>query len=411
MNQWTIEITAIDPLVARDGRPFGLNQGNRMRGLPWLTPSVVAGSLRTALVKSTQNLEFTDDVLQRLRAVAAAGVFPAAGKTLFMPAPKDCIWDGTDVHAIRPAPMQEGDGCDLPAAGLSPVMLSDEQTPSDFKPTPPPAWWPMPKMVDWLLGRIDQFNFTEEFLRSPATVVRDHVQIDPCRGAADEGKLFTSVGLHLSHLERYGVAAQGDEDGDGTRAIPRRFQEIKLAVRAESDDASLPFAGFDAWHPLGGERRLAHWKQSDDGAMWQCPGEVADALKSASHIRMVLATPAIFQRGWLPGWIDPDSLQGRPPDVDVEVKLVGAAVDRWKAVSGWSLAPINERGELDPKNGKRGPKPIRRTVPAGGVYFFEIVGGDAAALKRLWLRPVSDSEQERRDGFGLALWGVWNPNA
>jgi CRISPR-associated protein Cmr3 len=46
-------------------------------------------------------------------------------------------------------------------------------------------------------------------------------------------------------------------------------------------------------------------------------------------------------------------------------------------------------------------------VPAGSVYFFEIEGGNPSDLLESWLRPVSDNEQDRKDGFGLALWGVW----
>ena len=53
------------------------------------------------------------------------------------------------------------------------------------------------------------------------------------------------------------------------------------------------------------------------------------------------------------------------------------------------------------------PKATRRLVPAGGVYFFESDGNDNSALAGHWLRPVSDGEQERRDGFGLAVWGTW----
>jgi CRISPR-associated protein Cmr3 len=45
-------------------------------------------------------------------------------------------------------------------------------------------------------------------------------------------------------------------------------------------------------------------------------------------------------------------------------------------------------------------------VPAGSVYFFELLEGDPSAVLESWLRPVSDNEQDRKDGFGLALWGV-----
>jgi CRISPR-associated protein Cmr3 len=55
----------------------------------------------------------------------------------------------------------------------------------------------------------------------------------------------------------------------------------------------------------------------------------------------------------------------------------------------------------------RGPKPVRRMVPAGGVYFFELLKGQSSDLEKLWLESVSDEEQDRRDGFGLATWGIW----
>ena len=108
---------------------------------------------------------------------------------------------------------------------------------------------------------------------------------------------------------------------------------------------------------------------------------------------MVLTTPAIFKQGWKPGWIN-DELMGDLKGV--KLKLVGVSNGRWRAVSGWSLAP------------PRGPKPIRRMVPAGSVYFFEVdKPGDASPLADLWMHSVSDDKQEQRDGFGLAVWGNW----
>ena len=83
------------------------------------------------------------------------------------------------------------------------------------------------------------------------------------------------------------------------------------------------------------------------------------------------------------------------PGSSVKLKLMGVSNQRWKAVSGWSLAA------------PRGPKAIRRMVPAGSVYFFKVVSGDASELSKCWLQSVSDGDQERLDGFGLALWGTW----
>ena len=152
----------------------------------------------------------------------------------------------------------------------------------------------------------------------------------------------------------------------------------------------------NAWHPLGGERRLVHWQRNDAAELWTYPEAVKTALESATQIRMVLATPAIFDHGWRPDWLDAKTLTGKPIDDGPTLRLVGVSNIRWKAVSGWSLAP------------PRGPKPIRRMVPAGSVYFFEKCGGDGCTLATNgWLRPVSDAPQDRNDGFGLAVWGTW----
>jgi CRISPR-associated protein Cmr3 len=113
---------------------------------------------------------------------------------------------------------------------------------------------------------------------------------------------------------------------------------------------------------------------------------------------MVLAAPALFKHGWKPGWLDD---QGKGVFAGVELQLIGACVERWKPISGWSY------------ESPRGPKPALRLVPAGSVYFFQTVG-NASSLAEQWLKPVADfSEdgQSGRDGFGLALWGPWLPHS
>jgi CRISPR-associated protein Cmr3 len=67
-------------------------------------------------------------------------------------------------------------------------------------------------------------------------------------------------------------------------------------------------------------------------------------------------------------------------------------------VSGWDFE-INK------------PKPTRRLTPAGTTLFLKL-DGDEDAIRRwieaTWMCCVSDEEQDRRDGFGLAVLGVWD---
>jgi CRISPR-associated protein Cmr3 len=145
-------------------------------------------------------------------------------------------------------------------------------------------------------------------------------------------------------------------------------------------------------HPLGGERRLADWKaESEEVKGWN-----PETLNNTSCLRMILATPSIFSKGWLPGWIDETTLVGIIPNSGVKVRLVSAVVGRWIPISGWNYAAE-----------KRGPKPLRRMAPAGSVYFFARIDKEPIDFKKLWIHSVCDDLQDQNDGFGAALWGTW----
>ncbi len=387
MTVTTVDLTCRDPIVSRDGRPFGAGQGNRMRSLGWLLPSVVAGSLRTVIGKESGK-GFSDQTAQELLEVSVAGVFPVADQQLYLPAPQDCV-----VHPeqgplmVTPQEVDDG-GCDWPGQRLKPVMLSKDQAPEDFKPKDAPPWWPLDRYGNWLTGKMIWFD--KNFLQVPYKDERTHVSLDADTGAADEGSLFTTVALPLMYLARYGEEHQ--------TAFGDRYAEITLAVKVTASGwCGETVSRLNTLHPLGGERRLVGWKAGGTN-LWICPESVAEALAGSKRVQMVLATPAIFESGWKPGWLNGD-LTGTPPGAGVVLKLVGVSIKRWQAVSGWSLANL--------PNQQPGPKPVKRMVPAGGVYFFEVKSGQAASLTTRWLEPVSDGEQDRRDGFGLAAWGTW----
>ncbi|MBZ5495739.1 MAG: type III-B CRISPR module-associated protein Cmr3 [Acidobacteriia bacterium] len=387
-----LTLTPRDPVVARDGRPFGIRQGNRMRSLSWLYPSVLAGSLRTMLGKEAGGV-FDPVMVDGLKQISIAGPMPLIGNELFCPRPLDSLVQEQEGRrkalAMRPADPADGEGCNLPQ-GLSPAMLDYDG--EDFKPGNAPAFWSTARLKQWLLdpgGR--NFDFPPDspgtdscdgFLNAAERDERIHVQMDSGKGVGCEERIFVSAGLDLT---RRGSA-----------------EPWPLAVRVIADQSWRRFLdGLDSLHPLGGERRLVRWLHSDEkhaARLWDCPVEINRALAESRKVRMVIATPAIFAQGWKPGWLNdgPDGLEGSPPNSTLRLRLVSAVIERWKAISGWSL-----------EAGRVGPKPVRRAVPAGSVYFFKIIGGAASDLSRLWLQSVCDDEQDRRDGFGLTLWGVW----
>ena len=397
-----LKLTPRDPLIARDGRPFGMGQGLRMKSLDWPYPSVLAGSLRSYLFKGEkekkgEKLDYAATV-KSLKQLDIAGPVPYFNGQLYRPAPKDLlVYEDEDngnqrtVMVLRPEEPPDGGGCDLPT-GLNPVKVSKEA-----KPAKSPAFWSMANMTYWLLGKDleklvppENPTPTSGFLDAPGKDERMHVSIEPDTYTAKEGMLFKTVGLDLT------VNSQAPRGGLNPHF---HAEPLSLAARVTAEgDWHNRLAQLDTLHPLGGERRLVRWKAEREHKTWECPGEIGKALRNTQGVRLVLATPGIFKQGWLPGWIKPD-WKGKPPGSSVELQLIGACVERWKPISGWGL-----------ENGSVGPKRVRRLVPAGSVYFFKIVPGSAAELlDKLWLHSVADDDQDRRDGFGLALWGLWNP--
>ena len=105
----------------------------------------------------------------------------------------------------------------------------------------------------------------------------------------------------------------------------------------------------------------------------------------------------MFEQGYLPAWLDKQTLQGvLPTQSKVKVQLKAVAIDRWLPVSGWDLQSWK-------------PKATRKAVAAGSVYWFGIVEGvlTQADIEQLWLKPFSDQAQDKLDGFGVVLPAAW----
>jgi CRISPR-associated protein Cmr3 len=238
-----LRILPRDPLVARDGRPFGANSGNRMRSTGWPTPSVVAGSFRTALGKRF-GVDFQDAaVLKKLKDIEVAGVLPVAVAErendpgeLLLPAPFDCVVDrNRKAHAALPRPLQRGEGCDWPdGLDLLPVTL-DEKAPDDKAETGP-AFWPLDLYAAWLTGRYVSLA-DERFVAAAEPDLRDHVEIEDVSGTARDARLFTTAGVAVAALER---------TNSGERKGFDRKRRTRLTARVENLPAD--WAGLDTLH-------------------------------------------------------------------------------------------------------------------------------------------------------------------
>lgn len=148
---------------------------------------------------------------------------------------------------------------------------------------------------------------------------------------------------------------------------------------------------------LGGEARSAVYEADAD---WVNP----DKPTIGTKFKLTLLTPAIFKNGWLPDFIDPNSLCGPMDNGKIKVKLVSAAVGKYVGIGGWDI----QEGRA---------KPVRRAVPAGSVYFFESADDTQfdsdKLIQKVYLKSIHEHSNLSEDsnlieqGLGLTIIGAW----
>lgn len=140
---------------------------------------------------------------------------------------------------------------------------------------------------------------------------------------------------------------------------------------------------------LGGERRKAIVRLGDCRYAEMKSDAALKEMASSKKFFIYLITPAIFTGGW----------KLNLPVQFNSANLVGAAVNKPEYISGWKRSS-SASGE---------PRKMRKTVPAGSVYFFEAPLWDEGDFKEAydWIFENSISDEYKAAGFGAAAMGVW----
>lgn len=378
---WIIEPR--DPLIVRDGRPFSNTPGARATSLPFPMPATVAGAMRT---RAGSNSDGIFDI-SRINEVKQIGLYgPLLAQvsgddtlTWFAPAPADALMlenkknDTIQLKPLVPLVKPNDVTCNL----SDDLALVGMQRVDPAKPYgDAPRFWNWKHFADWLSCPNEQTVDPKAIgLSGLERETRTHVRVGGETQTADPGALFQTQGLEFT-----------------TKA-----GRARLAIGIVTD-AKLQ-AGFGS---LGGERRVVCWRPST-ATLPVIPDELSKQIAKDKACRIILLTPAYFDEGYHPRHL-------LETHCGITPTLVAAAVQRPQTVSGWDYEYYDE---IRKQRGR--PKPTKRLAPAGTVFFLRF---DAEAsvdamqnwVRKLWLTCVSDKEQDRLDGAGMAAIGVWNKN-
>lgn len=404
MTIWVMEPR--DPLLVRDGRPFGPDPGARAISLPFPFPSTIAGGIRTRagvneegsfqynrqdtqILDHLKKLQVRGPLLMQLAAesedlTADAWMVPTPLDALLLPPKSAELDDGMSlIEQLVPLQLPSGAQTDLDQQVswlVGPSSIDDQR-----KPLQQLSYWTWKNFTKWLLDPLElagkEVVLTDLGLRGPEREQRMHVSIEAGKEIARDGRLFETSGLEFT------------APGSGHQ---RLTTAKRLAIAVDVNEAGYTIrpgiAGF------GGERRMITWRRSNSElSTWAEDVKMKvleHALVKGPHYRLFLLTPACFKQGYRPGeWFHAEAAR-----CGVVVELKALAVHRPQVISGWDLALGR-------------PKPSRRLTPAGTVFFLSLKGGEQAIrdwIEVTWMQCISDDEQDRRDGFGLAVLGTWS---
>jgi CRISPR-associated protein Cmr3 len=271
----------------------------------------------------------------------------------------------------------------------------------------------MGALASWLAGSQVVLD-GQQSLRELPHDLRPHVAIDSSTLTGADGALFQSDGLDFD----IGGADQG-----------------LIAWLHSPDAGARTHAAAGRCGRLGADGGSAMFERVQDNALrgLDCPPALKrtlDTLQVGDCLRLLLLTPACYLRnGWYPDGLrpnDPDQpdspIEGClapllvPPNKEDRARsglhkdwridnprnwrfrLRAAAVDRWLPLAG-----SNSRDDAGQAGFMR--RPLRRLVPAGAVYWLQILRRGELPLSSLWMQSSCRTDFAR-DGFGLALPGL-----
>jgi CRISPR-associated protein Cmr3 len=369
---------ARDGFFCKDGRGWYGAGGGSGHSLEWPWPSTVRGAVCTLWGRAHEAI-----ISQQGWLAATASI--ALGPTLAMwrargadalerrwPVPADVEYvrpsDSTPSHVryLHPAPSLVATlgRDDDPARERLWIAPAIERG----KPGPKPRWWTEAELSAWLAG-------------SPVSAEPAVAADRPARRRITRAAIVPTTQTVVDRaLFSHDVVETVEPDGE-------------WAIAAE---VTWPDAQFGATATLGSDRRLARVAAIDRAAFDPPPALATASAADSPGLRLLVVTPTIFARGWLPDGLVArgDEYRGHLAGIASEVVLRAAITPRPVAISGWDMAAA-------------APRATDLAVAPGSVYFLQRADGGgftAADVRGLWLAALG---RRTADGFGRVVAAPW----
>ncbi len=381
-------LQANDTFFFRDGRPF--TKGDQSEGYSIFPPlpSTILGALRTAYIAEHGDLSafyagkmaMTIGTPDSLGSISLNGVFLAdRNSTIYYPIPLDLV-----------VKKKETDN----RLYLLKVGTESSNLSSNASLTYLLKWFGAEDVESETNGRLEGIVMAEYLLGGQTEFgfrpIEDFIRFEPKIGIERDYRTSSAKDNMLYRINMSRFQSQFLKKNE-RKALSDLGFVVDYQCKIE-----LPENGM---LKLGGEGKSFTYKQScyhtDPLAAEEDMTALKEVIHSSGFFKLYFATPAIFDHGWLPKWIDKTTYNAQYESLSFE--LITAAVGKPIAIGGWDMK-------------KNMPKPTRQAVPAGSVYYFKLPDESCvdAIVDTFHYKNISDCQAA--EGFGLCFVGVSEGN-
>jgi len=339
-----IEITAYDTVFFKDGKPFTMGEDTWASGIFPPPPSVLYGMLRTAY--AAQNDIALNKIEEKTKDLKITSILLKLddGGLLF-PYPTDLFQakGGNDIKLMK-----------LKVNNII-SNIDREKYPYVLSPNT------NQKLEDHFNNAfLDDFSFTQNYLK-----------------ANDSGIAIVNKNDIVETESKIGISKDIDSNQTDEGNLYRvGMSRPKVKFIIEFANLDLQEEGF---LKIGAESKAAHYKTISKSDV-KLP-EIND-----EYVKIYLATPAIFKKGSIPEFI----LNRKFESIDFE--LLTMSIGKPVFIGGFDMKA-------------RKPKPMKKLVPAGSVYYLKCNNAKELANK---LHSKAISEIYPEQGFGICYCGTFD---
>ncbi|MFW5871820.1 MAG: type III-B CRISPR module-associated protein Cmr3 [bacterium] len=354
------KIYPLDTLFFRDSRPFSKGVDSWANGIFPPAPSVFYGALRSAhFSHHIDELDKANEDGDPTKNLKIKGIFFRVGESDYLPLPYDLVKKKKSSKK-EVFPLIHKDISDYFHSGkTSHILTTDED---------------ITEAVETVKSGLIENGDLNSYLKNEYNGSKKYNYHELSEFVSNEPK----IGIARNNY------SHSTEEGMLYRVGMNRLDNFSFVI--DFNGLGLPHKGFIK---IGGEGKGASYELIDDLMEIQKP-DFADTDK---FFKLYISTPAIFNNGWIPDWINPEKLEGIVPDTNCRVRLLTAALSKPLHLGGFDIK-------------KRQPKPMKKAVGNGSVYYFEVIEGNIKKIvDEIHGKSISDEEMNKKQGFGISFIG------